>query len=98
MNKMITAVLAGLLSTGACADLPDNEYACKVQTVSLKIGAVLVQAYDLESAKELAAVSVAVRVDDRVREDAQLTLQCVQFPGGVFPEPAFQSFIESLPR
>lgn len=94
----IALVALPLLSAGAQADLPDKEFACKVQTASLKIGAVLVQAWDVESARELAATAEAVRVEDREREPAQMTLQCVQYPGGRFPEPEFQAFVESLPR
>lgn len=94
--SLFTAMLFG--STAVMADLPDKEFVCKVQTHTLRIAVVFVQAWDMNSAREIAAVSPAVRIEDGREEQAQMVMECVLSPGGRFGDSAFQSFIENMPR
>lgn len=100
MRKLITAVciITPLLGqVGTSLALPKNEYACKVQTASIHIGVVMVQAHDLASAQSIAATAPATRMDGKV-EKAQSVLECIRFPGDRFGDTEFQAFIESMPR
>ena len=92
-----TVALWALTLAGFAHGLPDNEYICKVQTLSVKLGAVWVQADSRAMAGELASGAVAHTVDGK-REPAQSSLECIQIPGETFQDKEFQSFVESVPR
>jgi hypothetical protein len=94
--KSLVALLAFTLA-GVVYGLPANEYICKVQTVSVKLGAVWVQADSREIAAELASRAVAHTVEGK-REPAQSTLECIQIPGETFQDKEFQRFVEGVPR
>ncbi|MFT4519502.1 MAG: hypothetical protein ACI9JM_001898 [Halioglobus sp.] len=100
MNKLIHSIcLTSALLSHTClvAALPDKEFACKVQTETLSIGAVLVQAWDLASANKIALASPAETMAGNT-EAVQLVLECLPFPGGLFSDSAFQAFLENMPR
>jgi len=90
-------LVAGLGIAGTGFALPDNEYACKVQTKSMALGLVMVQAFDLRSAQSLAASAAATRVDGK-SEGVQIVLECIRFPGSRFGDSEFQAFVDSMPR
>lgn len=100
MKKRIAAVcifasLLGQAGTGFA--LPDDDYACQVQTNSGQAGLVMVQAYDLSSAIRIAGQVNAMRMDG-VAEQAKTVVQCILFPQQRFTDTAFQAFVDALPR
>jgi hypothetical protein len=94
--KSIVALFA-LSLAGASYGLPENEYICKVQTLSVKLGAVWVQADSREMAGELARRATAHTVDGK-REPVQSSLECIQIPGETFQDKEFQRFVDGVPR
>ncbi len=77
--------------------LPENEYACKVETRSQQTGVVLVQADDEPSASRIAASVNATRLDG-VKEQVKTVLKCIDFPGQRFSDSRLQAFVEAMPR
>ena len=100
MNKVIAAVciVVPLLGhVGAAIALPANEYACKVQTMSLLTGVVFVQADDEPSAVMVAARGNATRLDG-VKEQVKAVVECIDYPQARFSDDALQAFIDAMPR
>ncbi len=101
MNKntlrgAVTAVLV-VLSLASRAELPQNEFACHVQTVNEVPGLILVQADRKEDAVAVAASAVAWEVGGG-RSQSTRVLQCIQSPDGVFDDREFDLFYTNLPK
>ena len=93
-----SAMLALWCSTVAvAAEMPANDYICKVQTVSVRLGVVFVQADTRAIAAEVASTALAYTVEGE-RERAQLTLQCIESAGESFQDKEFDNFVNSIPR
>ena len=101
MNRNIlrgatTAVLI-VFSLVSRAELPQNEFACHVQTVNEVSGLILVQADRKEDAVAVAASAVAWEVGGGKSQSTRV-FQCIQSPGGVFDDREFDQFYKGMPK
>ena len=97
-QRMIRAgAMALLLASQGAAALPEKEFVCKVQTSRIMLGAVMVQAHDMDGAMK-AAISGEATALDGSRDSVQSVLECVPFPEGRFMDSQFQAFVQGLPR
>jgi hypothetical protein len=84
-------------SVSAAAQIPDNDYICKVQTVGVRLGVVFVQSDTRAIAAEIASTAMALTVAGE-EELAQSTLECIASTGESFQDKEFDRFVRSLPR
>ena len=100
MKKMIAvgSICAFLLAhVGSGVALPANEYVCRVQTNSDRVGVVFVQADDAAIASNVASAVNATRLDG-VAEQVKTVVECLRFPQERFSDTALQAFIDAMPR
>lgn len=100
MKKVIAvgSICACLLGhAGSGFALPANEYVCRVQTNSDRVGVVLVQADDAAIASNVASAVNATRLDG-VAEQVKTVVECIPFPQERFSDTALQAFVDSMPR
>ena len=93
---MFTGVIAllALLAAKVCIALPDNEYACQVQTGAGTPGLVLVQAYTKEQAVKSASAASALTANG-TRSQATAVVECIRRPGETFQDVEFKRFYQN---
>ena len=99
--KQLLQAVSGIVLTAVFiapghAELPENSYACHVQTKGGSPGLVTVQAHSMESAKKIALRVEALKMDGTYAPVTSL-IQCIQWPEGRFSDPQFQKFYKNLP-
>ena len=92
-----TILAAAIFSAPAYTALPDNSYACQVETKNSGPGLVAVQAHSSKAARKLALQFDALtRNGTRARPTA--LVECIKAPEGRFSDSTFQYFYENLER
>jgi hypothetical protein len=89
-------LLSSLLSTGALAAHPEEDYACQVQTEGGRHGLVLLQTHNKKEAMQLAITIPALTIDGSKHLGNQV-VECISRPGGSFRDAGFQRFYASIP-
>jgi len=90
-------LLAALFASSAQAALPENSFACQVETRENGHGLVRVQAHTMQAARRIALESDALTRDGK-RAQATALVQCVEVPKGKFSDLQFQYFYENVER
>lgn len=90
-------LLAALVSGTAAAQLPQNTYACEVQTKDGVAGLVLVQADTVEEAKTASGAATAHKVGGG-KSPAVSVVECIDARQGSFRDSYFQNFYEKFPK
>lgn len=95
--SLSAALVAGLLSVGAQAALPQGQYACQVITKDGGPGLVQVQVDTREEAIAVALRSRARTIDGIMKSSAEV-VQCIRWPDERFTDRAFQALYDSMPQ
>jgi len=90
-------LIAAVFSVPAHSALPENSYACQVQTKKSGPGFVAVQAHTIEDARKLALEFDAL-TRNGTRALPIALVECIEVPAGRFKDPLFQYFYENLER
>ncbi len=95
-RMMFTGVIAllALLAAKVCIALPDNEYACQVQTRVGVQGLVLVQADTKEKAVKVAGGASALTANG-THSKATAVVECIRRPGETFQDAEFKRFYQT---
>ena len=93
MFRGVIALLA-LLTAKVCVALPDNEFACQVQTRAGAQGLVLVQAHTKEKAVKAASGASALTANGTYSK-ATAVVECIRRPGETFRDTEFKRFYQN---
>ena len=94
----LVILVAAMFSIAGHAALPENSFACQVETRNSGHALVRVQAHTMQAARKIALESEDALTLDRRRAPATALVQCVEAPGGRFADTRFQIFYENVER